>query len=109
MAEHRESPSSGEVATAVANASVGLGILTMTLFPLSLGGLLLLVIAPLALVIAPFVLIPLLAALVAAPFILLFRLVRTLMARRPAGGRARRGRATGGTLTAREVAARRCS
>ncbi len=82
MSEQRESPSPAEVVTTVANASVGFGILTMTLFPFSLGGLLLIV--PVALLIAPFVLIALLAALLAAPFILVIRLARTLMARRPA-------------------------
>ena len=76
MVEPRGSTSPGEIATAMANASVGLGILTMTLFPLSLGGLLLFVLAPVALMIAPFVLVSLLAALLAAPFILVFRVVR---------------------------------
>ena len=74
MADHRGTTSTGEVAAAVANASAGLGILTMTFFPLSFGGLLLFVIAPVALAIAPLVLILLLAA----PFVLVFRIARAV-------------------------------
>src|SRR5688572_5412877 len=98
MSEHRDSPSPGEVAMEVASYSVGLGILTMALFPFSLVGLLLFVIAPIAILLAPLVLVPLAVLLLAAPFVLLFRGARSLMARR----------APGGTLTGR-TAARPCS
>ena len=108
MADNRETPSPGDVARTVANASVGLGILTMTFLPLSLGGVLLFVIAPVALVIAPFVLIPLIATLLAAPFVLLFRIARALMARRPVRLERQRRDARRGALTGRDVAARRC-
>jgi hypothetical protein len=104
MSEHHGTPSSGEVAMGVGNALVGLGLLTMALFPLSIGGLLLFVIAPIAIVVAPLVLIPALGALLATPFILVFRLIRALMARRT--GRADRGRraTTGGMLIGRTPA-----
>ena len=81
MSNDRRNPSVSDVALEVANASVGLGILTFALLPLSLGGLLLFVIAPVALLLAPLVLIALLAALLASPFVLLYRLTRMLMAK----------------------------
>jgi hypothetical protein len=95
MHEHRENRSWGEIASGLATVSVGLGILTMALFPLSVVGLLLFVIAPVALVVAPLVLI----ALLASPFVLLFRGARSLAARRP-------GRAETGALPRQAPAAR---
>jgi type IV secretory pathway TrbD component len=46
----RRTPSSAEVATELNGLLAGLGILTMSLFPIALPGLLLFVVAPLALV-----------------------------------------------------------
>jgi hypothetical protein len=108
MNEHRETTSWAEIASGLATVSVGLGVLTMALFPFSLVGLLLFVVAPVVLVIAPLLLLPLLALLVAAPFILLFRGARKLLASR--SGRGNRGR-DGSTSRAigREIGARPCS
>ena len=106
MSEHRDSPSTGEAAMEVAGYAAGLGILTMALFPFSLVGLLLFI-APIAILIAPLVLIPILLLLLAAPFILLFRGVRSLMARRQSRHARRRRSAPDGRLTGR-TAARPC-
>jgi Flp pilus assembly protein TadB len=77
----RRTPSSAEVATELNGLLAGLGILTMALFPIALPGLLLFVVAPLALV-------AVVGVLLAIPLVLPVWLARTLMR-----SRARRRRA----------------
>ena len=57
MQSHRAGPSSADLATEVSTLLAGLGIVTVALLPLTLPGLLLFVIAPLALVAAVVVLL----------------------------------------------------
>ncbi len=64
-------PSSAEVATEVNGLSAGLGILTFAIFPVALPGLLLFVVAPLALVAG-------VGLLLAIPFVLPLWLARTV-------------------------------
>jgi len=96
-------PSSAELTTEVSGLLTGLGILTMTLFPIALPGLLLFVVAPLLLV-------AIAGLLLAIPIVLPLWLARALgrswSGRRGAGG-------SRGTMAARrgrpgEVAAGRC-
>jgi hypothetical protein len=68
----RQTPSSAEVATEVNGLLGGLGILTMALFPIALPGLLLFVVAPLALVAVA-------GVLVAIPLVLPVWLVRIVV------------------------------
>jgi hypothetical protein len=81
MQPSRIGPSPSEVTSEIVTLSAGLGILTMALFPIALPGLLLFVVAPLALVAVPALL---LAGLLIPPL---------WLARRVSRRRSRRSRA----------------
>jgi len=80
-------PTSADVATEVSGLVTGLGILTFALFPVALPGLILFVVAPLALV-------AVVGLLLAAPLVLLVWLARTIR-------RSRSKRSTPGSRLAR--------
>lgn len=73
MISPREAPSSAEVVTKVNDVLVGLGILTFTLFPFALAGI--------VLVVAPLVLVVVVGLLVAIPVVLPLWLARSLIRR----------------------------
>jgi hypothetical protein len=77
-------PSSAEVATEVNGLLVGLGILTMTLFPFALPGLLLAL--PLALLVAPLALVAVAVLLVAGILVLPLRVARVVLRSRSRRG-----------------------
>ena len=79
MHTSRAAPSAADVGTEVTSLSAGLGILTFTIFPLALPGLLLFVVAPLALVAVPGLL---LAGLLVLPFWLTRIVLRSRSRRR---------------------------
>jgi membrane protein implicated in regulation of membrane protease activity len=83
----RRTPPSADVATEVNGLLAGLGIITAALFPIALPGLLLFVVAPLALV-------AVVGVLLAIPLVLPVWLVRTLIRSR---SRRRRPRAANGS------------
>jgi hypothetical protein len=89
----RPTPSSAEVATEAGGLLAGLGILTMALFPIALPGLLVFVVAPLALVAVA-------GLLLAIPLVLPLWLGRILVRSRP-----RRRRAAGSAGNAAAAAA----
>jgi hypothetical protein len=95
----RATPSSADVAVEVSSLSVGLGILTMTLFPFALPALVLL---------APLALVAVAGALLAAPILLPLWLARTVRRGRsggplvPAGNRPPMRRASRRRHTKRE-------
>lgn len=97
MNPRRTGPSLGELTTETNSVLAGLGILTVALFPLALPGLLLFVVAPIALV-------AMVGVLLATPLVLPIWLARIVLRRRsrnraravPAGDEIR-VRATGAT------------
>lgn len=78
----RTGPSEADAGMEVAGMGVGLGIITMALFPFALPGLLLFVVAPLLLLAVP---VLLLAAVLVPPLWLARIVLRSLSRRREAG------------------------
>lgn len=86
MHAHREAHSSADVATEANTLLAGLGILTFAIFPVALPGLLLFVVAPLALV-------AVVGVLLATPFVLPVWLARIVLR-----SRSRRRSTTGSSM-----------